>query len=393
MAKIYLHNIGEHSDEIDAARDLKYILETELNDCEGKIWLIPSVDIHPGTGYHDLDILMMGYLDNYCLDIADKKDIEVKSFCTTIEVKAHHADGIYKNGTHLMVKYSKEKDHDVTFQSNGQNTSLRSFLSESLQYGKRIPFITNIIWLVGINYDDFEESIGLTNSNIITSDVQVDDIFDAIGRQTQLVNQGYIDAFKGYSFAEIDKIADIFCAKSDGVDTMSLRRMNILKEPYRVPFDIDKIQDPVIVLSGHAGTGKTLMLLQTADLLTRKGKKCIFLTYNNALIADLKHTMRYMPNQMSGFEMKSMHAFLISILFKKGLWNNSLDIDKDFLPAVTTFSRSMGSYSTDYQYVFVDEAQDWEKPVADVLKKICCNSHIVIADGVDQFMRSDNHTD
>lgn len=40
-----------------------------------------------------------------------------------------------------------------------------------------------------------------------------------------------------------------------------------------------------------------------------------------------------------------------------------------------------------YEYVFVDEAQDWEKSVADVLKDICQNSHIVIADGIDQFMR------
>ena len=394
MLEVHLHDIGEYSDEYEAAKNLKYLLETNLGDYDGKIWLIPSVDVHPGTGYHDLDVLMMGYLKDYYLDdIAGKNGIEIKSFCTTIEIKSHKADGMYKDGTHLKVKYQNESDHDVTKQSNGQNTSLRTFLGESLQYGKHIPFITNIIWLIGINYDDFADSIGLINSNIITSDVQVDEIFGAIGRQVQLNDNGYVDAFRGYSYPEIEKIADIFCAKSDGVDTMSLRRMNILKEPYKVPFDIDKQTDPVIVLSGHAGTGKTLMLLQAADILTRQGKKCIFLTYNIALISDLKHTMRYMSKQMANFEMKSMHSFLIALLFKKGLWNNNKDIEKDFMPAVATFSRSIGDYTVDYQYVFIDEAQDWEKPVADVMKKICRSSHIVIADGVDQFMRSDNHTD
>lgn len=393
MVEVYLHDIGEISDEFEAAKNLKWLLENGLDDCDGKIWLIPSVDVHPATGYHDLDLVMIGYLENYYLDIAGKKNIEIKSFCTTIELKTHHADGVSKKGTHVIVKYQKEKEHDVTKQSNGQKISLQNFLGETLQYGKRVPFVTNIIWLAGIDYNDFEESIGLINSNIITGDFQIEELFDAIGRQVQLSNNGYVDAFKGYSYSEIEKVADIFCAKSDGVDSMSLRRMNILKEPYKVPFDIDQMNDPIIVLSGHAGTGKTLMLLQAADLLTRKGKKCIFLTYNNALIADLKHTMKYMSKQMANFEMKSMHSFLISLLFKKGLWDNNKDIERDFMPVVATFSRSMGDYSVDYQYVFIDEAQDWEKPVADVMKKICRNSHIVIADGVDQFMRSDNHTD
>lgn len=392
MVEVYLHNIGDCSDEFEAAKNLKYLLENNLDDCDGKIWLIPSVDVHPATGYHDLDLVMMGFIQDYYLDIADKKDIEIRSFCTTIEIKTHKAEGIYSSGTHLIVKYQLE-EHDVTKQSNGQKISLQKFLQESLQYGKRVPFVTNLIWLVGTDYNDFENTVGLTNSNIITSDVTIDEIFDAIGRQSQLHDQGYVDAFKGYSPTEIEKVADIFCAKSDGVDTMSLRRMNILKEPYKIPFDIDKISDPVIVLSGHAGTGKTLMLLQAADLLTKKGKKCIFLTYNNALITDLKHTMKFMSKQMANFEMKSMHAFLISILFKKGLWDKNKDLEQDFMPAIATFSRSMGDYSVDYQYVFVDEAQDWEKPVADILKRICCKSQIVIADGVDQFMRSDNHTD
>lgn len=392
MVEVYLHNTGEISDEFEAAKNLKYLLENNLDDCDGKIWLIPSVDVHPATGYHDLDLVMLGYLQDYYIDITDKKDIDIKSFCTTIELKTHNAEGMYRNGTHLIVKYPNE-DHDVTKQSNGQKISLQKFLQESLQYGKRVPFVTNLIWLVGTDYDDFENTVGLTNSNILTSDVTINEIFDAIGRQVQLVDQGYVDAFKDYSYSEIEKVADIFCAKSDGVDTMSLRRMNILKEPYKVPFDIDQMQDPVIIISGHAGTGKTLMLLQAADLLTKKGKKCIFLTYNNALITDLKHTMKFMSKQMANFEMKSMHSFLISILYKKGLWNNSKDIENDFMPAIASLSRSVGDYSVDYQYVFVDEAQDWEKPVADVLKKICRKSHIVIADGVDQFMRSDYHTD
>lgn len=394
MATIYLHNNGIDSAELVAAKNLKNRLEKTLSSHTGRIWLIPSVDVHPGTGYHDLDLLVIGYLDDYMIDICRYNDISIKSFCSTIEIKSHGADGIYRNGRDLWVKYDNV-DHNVTEQSKGQNTTLRRFFSDTLQFGKRIPFVTNIIWLTGIDYDDFEQSVGLVNSNILTCDATVEELFDAIGRQYSLRDQGYVDSLKGYSKEEIEKIANIFCSKSDGADTMSLRRMNLLTQTTKVPYDIDKTTDPVIVLSGHAGTGKTIMLLQAADIMTKKGKKCLFLTYNNALISDLQHTISIISRTFSQFEMKSMHSFMISILYKQGCWTKNNNIEKDFLPAVSTFERTMRNIeiSVPYDYVFIDEAQDWEKPVAEVLKYICRRSHIVIADGIDQFMRSDNHTD
>ncbi len=389
MVTVIIHNIGTESDEFIAAKDLKKKLEEELSSIEGKIWLIPSVDVHPGTGIHDLDLLMIGYLDDYKIDISEYHDVSIISFCATIEIKSHGADGIYANGQDLWVKYP-DGDHIVTEQSKKQNITLRKFLSDTLQLGKRLPFVSNIIWLRGIEYDDFEHSVGLVNKNIVTSDAYIDEFFDAIGRQGTLREQGFVNAFGNYTHEEIEKVANIFCAKSDGVDSMTLRRMNILLHTTSVPYDLDQKQEPVIVLSGHAGTGKTIMLLQAADLLTKKGKKCLFLTYNNALIADLQHTIALMPRGFSSFELKSMHSFLISLLYQHGCWKPEYEIERDFLPAIAKMGRTVKDLHSgmEYEYVFVDEAQDWEKPVADVLKAICQNSHIVIADGIDQFMRS-----
>lgn len=394
MVKVYLHNIGESSDEFESAKDLKSFLEDKLSGIDGKIWLIPSVDIRPGTGYHDLDVLMIGYLEGYYQDILSFNDIEVKSFCTTIEIKSHGADGIHKDGQNLIVDYP-DGPHNVTIQSNGQNTSLRTFLGEALQMNKRVPYITNIIWLTGIIFDDFERSVGLINSNIITSDTTVDEIFIAIGRQHSLKNQGYVDAFKGYTQKEIECVANIFCAKSNGVDTMSLRRINILQKNNKFLGDLENNPNPVIVISGHAGTGKTMMLLQAADYLTKKGRKCLFLTYNTALISDLKHTLECMPQIISKIKMESMHSFMISVLYQNGLWNNTSDIEKNFFPAVTTLLRAKDNirYRNNYEYVFVDEAQDWEKPIPELLKHLFRGSHIVIADGIDQFMRASEHTE
>ena len=394
MVEVYLHNIGNCSNEFESAKDLKSLFEKELSNYDGKIWLIPSVDIRPGTGYHDLDVLMMGYLEGYYQDILSFDDIEVKSFCTTIEIKSHGADGIHKNGQILIVDYP-DGPHNVTTQSNGQNTSLKRFLGEALQMNKRTPHVTNIIWLTGINYDDFERSVGLINSNIITSDATIDEIFIAIGRQHSLKNQGYVDAFKGYDRKGIEHVANIFCAKSNGVDTMSLRRLNIFQKNNKFLGNLENNPNPVIVISGHAGTGKTMILLQAADYLIKKGHRCLFLTYNTALISDLKHTLRCMPQNISDIPMETMHSFMLSVLYQNNLWNNTSDIEKDFFPAVQTLLRAKEHirYKNNYEFVFIDEAQDWEKPIPEVLRHLFKKSHIIIADGIDQFMRASEHAE
>lgn len=394
MVEVYLHDNGNRSVEFESAKGLKTFFENELSDFDGKIWLIPSVDIRPGTGFHDLDVLMIGYLEGYFQEILSFDDIEVKSFCTTIEIKSHGADGIHKDGQNLIVDYP-DGPHNVTTQSNGQNTSLKTFLGEALQMNKRVPYVTNVIWLTGINYDDFERSVGLINSNIITCDFTLDEIFTAIGRQHTLRNQGYIDAFKGYTQDEIEHVANIFCAKSNGVDTMTLRRFNILQKNNKFLGNIESNSNPVIVISGHAGTGKTMILLQAADYLTKKGHKCLFLTYNTALISDLKHTLECMPQNISDIKMESMHSFMLSILYQNNLWKKTSDIEKEFFPAVQALLRVKDriKFRNECEYVFVDEAQDWEKPIPEVLRFLFKDSHIVIADGVDQFMRASEHTE
>lgn len=145
MACIYLNNTIEPTPEYLAAKNLKDLLARDLTNIEGKIWLIPSVDIHPATGRHDIDLLMIGYLNDYYTDIAGYRKVEIESFFSTIEIKSHSADGICKEGTHLLVKYPNGTE-DVTRQSNDQKESIRRFLSGPLaQIGTRVPFITNLI--------------------------------------------------------------------------------------------------------------------------------------------------------------------------------------------------------------------------------------------------------
>ena len=346
MAEIFLHDIGIVSNEFESAKRLKALFEESLSNVQGKIWIVPSVDIRPGTGYHDLDLLLIGYLDGFYQDVINYQDVEIKSFCTVVEIKSHSADGVSRDGMNLMVEYP-DGSHNVTIQSNMQKETLRKFLQETLR-SRHLPFVTNVIWLTGIDYDDFEESIGLINSNIVTSDMTMEDLFVAVGRQCSLRNQGYIDAFRGNNWEEIESFAKIFCAKSDGVDTMSLRRLNILQQNNGMFASIENNYDQVIVVAGHAGPGKTMILLQAADYLTRRGKKCLFLTYNTALISDLKHTMNCTSSIVSDIKMDSMHSFIMSVLYQNGLWRQNYTLERDFPISVADLLRTKNNIKYNY---------------------------------------------
>lgn len=397
MVQVYLHDIGLICDEVDAAKTLKSNLEAGLSSCEGKIWLVPSLNIHPGTGRHDVDLLMMGYMRDFFVDeIAGKTNIEIRNFFSTIEIKSHRATGIYKKGTHLFVKYP-DGDKNVTSQSEDQKESIRRFLAGPLQReSMRVPFVSNLIWLIGITQSDFIHSVGLNDSNVLASDSSVVDFFKAIGRQSCLRDNGYVKSFDyNCTDDEIGFVADIFCAKSDGADSMSLRRINILKQGILESDIVSKLmsQDSIIVLSGHAGTGKTIMLLRAANYLAKNGHKCLFMTYNTALIADLKRTMKILDPRGVSFDMESMHSFLMGLMSKSGIWKRTYDVARDFDYAVAALLQTKNSHpvSIDYEYVFVDEAQDWKYEEAQLLCHFCANSHIVIADGIDQFMYSEQH--
>lgn len=397
MADIILHDINDDSDELNAGKILQQVFMSSLSNTPGKIWIIPSINVHPGTGRHDVDILIIGKFETgYMINsVAGFNDIDIQSFCTTIEVKSHSVEGIIQDGTHLLVSYGDDLE-DVTNQSEDQKFTLKKFLSENLQYENiRVPFITNIIMLMGATYEDMDNS-NIFLDNVIASDFCIEDFFEAIARQHKLVDQGYVDAFKRHTRAQVESIASIFCAKSDGIDTMTLRRMNLLQQGQELVIGIENRTEPIIVLSGHAGTGKTMMLLQAADRLSRRGKKCLFLTYNTALLSDLTHSIQFMPNnQLYKMDLKSMYRFFSNHLIRFGIANNLDEIKANFDTMMGQLNRRLSNseHIVDFDYIFVDEAQDWKLNEVDSLKKMCKGKQLVIADGIDQFMKTNNHSD
>ena len=83
--------------------------------------------------------------------------------------------------------------------------------------------------------------------------------------------------------------------------------------------EIDEIVKSVgnkfTILTGRAGTGKTMQLLQLAFKLAsnENSNRCIILTYNNALVSDIKRLIDYtpMPTKVNGrtVSIQTIHSF------------------------------------------------------------------------------------
>ena len=50
--------------------------------------------------------------------------------------------------------------------------------------------------------------------------------------------------------------------------------------------------------------------------------------------------------------------------------------------------RNDNNLAIDWDYVLIDEGQDWLPEEKDILFRVYGSNHIIVADGVDQFMRN-----
>ena len=140
----------KQSDEYKAAIKLKEIILSSIPATAiGEIVLFASATLF-GQAVKDIDLLMIGELKSGYSVMADfnssegaiRAQVEILSFCTTIEVKRHDISGIFRNGTDIYVRYGAES-HCVTTQSNKQKISAMDFFKKTQMYS---PYVTNVIW-------------------------------------------------------------------------------------------------------------------------------------------------------------------------------------------------------------------------------------------------------
>jgi hypothetical protein len=150
-------------------------------------------------------------------------------------------------------------------------------------------------------------------------------------------------------------------------------------------------------------------LLQMAyRAFDREQLRSLILTYNKALVADMRRTMALLgvPRSVEkgGICIDTAHAFIGRLMHHLGLIENY----KGFLEAyeghkeqLLDYIRTKAVSKVDidnlvsqnpaeflWDIVFVDEGQDWPVNEIEILRSIYGPERITVADGIDQFVRT-----
>ena len=426
---------------------LKEIFENEFRNSsvDGEILIISNATLF-GQDTKDVDIIVLGKFDKYSTRIktksklSDKTILEQKDrtlfindFCFVIETKHHSADKIQLNGTTLLVRYNN-KFHDVTTQSENQKYSLKNYFEDRLNFS---PYICNFIWLRNVSANSIKDLLGnnpnlFDKHNYLPTTFNLKWIFQLACIQAVPFNpidrdtnepKGYCQ-FKSlnykqeYDFTEIDRIFDLFTKVKQGTGDLTRKKIEhitrgILKDQKYA----QAIGEKLVIISGRAGTGKTIKLLTIAcDLAENQGARSLILTYNHALAGDIKRTLALadIPDDVDSYSVNisTLHKYFYEILVGFEIGTTKSKNDKiyiqNYLSNYNKLLEELYEYVENnligeteleelmksrhqqiaWDYVLIDEAQDWDDIEKKLIYFIFGKERVIIADGVDQLIRS-----
>ena len=424
MIKIHVKSFDKSqeliSKEDEAANLLKDNLQEELSsypEAKGVIYIMTSIRIF-GQKRNDIDMLVMGFIDNLTIknvktkNYDEVKELDIRSFICNIELKSHSACSVKHEGTSYIVSYSGVP-HNASQQCREAMFSLYNHLNDQLQIS---PFMCDVLWLNGVSKQDLAAMRGRTIDNALHRGFKFRDLINVILQQVSVIKDTAgsfcLDSFRDGE-KEYNAIVDLF--------TKERKPLGLTKQKFELlsqrNTDVDKLLtdagSKLTIVTGRAGTGKTVQLLQLAFLLANEdyANRCIILTYNNALVSDIKRLIDYtrMPSKVDGrtVSIKTIHSFFQTMMKGVGISVDNLNhlsksYNEDYenaLKQLYTFVvdeckkedivelKDMAEPAIDWDYVLIDEAQDFSDYEKKILFKVYGPNRLVVADGVDQFMR------
>jgi hypothetical protein len=153
---------------------------------------------------------------------------------------------------------------------------------------------------------------------------------------------------------------------------------------------LDDLGNKQVVIRGRGGVGKTVILLQMAyRAFDRERMRSLMLTYNKALVADMRRTMALLgvPRSVEngGICIDTVHAFIGRLMHGLGIIQDYTDFleayeqRKDLLleyvrsktVSPADISELIKRNPTDFlwEIVFVDEGQDWPANEIEILSE------------------------
>lgn len=413
---------NEDSDEYLAAVRLKKIIQIDLpKDAIGEILLFASATLM-GQEVKDIDLLMVGVLQNYTANLAFyeneseyiKADVDICSFCTTIEIKSHGINGISRLGTDFFVKYG-EKKHCVTEQSNKQKTSTMNFFNRVLSVS---PYITNVIWFVSAQPQEIKDLLMVESkempANILGSEFSFNELLQKLVWQRKPYNfhgKHRFDSNYGMcTVKDLERALNIFQREKETIGELTRQKIECISNNSININNIGLQDEKMTILRGRAGTGKTIALIQAAiKLIDEDYARVQILTYNKALVSDIRRLLAFaeFPDlfEEKCLAINTMQSYffrLINTCLYEGKLDGSRFLSEydnllkeiiDFIDSdleAKNYIEELGSQSAylNWDYILIDEAQDWSDLEQELIIKLYSPDKIVVADGGQQFVRN-----
>lgn len=418
--KVSVFGAEKESDEYAAALKLKNIIQNSTPEgAIGEIVLFVSATLY-GQAVKDVDLMMLGSIQNYNLnsEFSDKDGnrvqdkVFIQNFCTVIEVKRHDISGIVLNGTDFYVKYGADL-HCVTQQSNKQKISAMNFFISALSFS---PFITNVIWFTQATASEIDSLLSNNGrrlpSNVLGSDFEFKDLLHLLMLQKPpfKTRAGYIfdSNYESCGVSDFQKALQLFSESKEQMGELTRKRIEMISNKAFQDRSLIDLQGKVSIYRGRAGTGKTVGLIQTAiSLVDEKSARVLMLTYNKALVSDIRRlfALAELPDMFEEncVAVNTMQSYFFR-LANKVLYEGRMSGDKflshydKVLEELNTFlddsesvclvkeEISEDSY-LDWDYLLIDEAQDWNEAERDIVLKLFDKGNIIVADGGNQFVR------
>jgi len=401
---------GEPGDsEYEAARQLGLLMDStwgnQLQDVRQKVAMKIAAKCH-GQNVRDIDVLVMLSLKSplpviipEALEIQLPSIVHVKSLLAAVEVKDHPPQKVRFNANaQVEVLYTDSGWKNASSQSDSQNIAVRKYLAT---VGiTPVPYVTNIIWLRGVP----QNSLPKPPHNVIGADATWEHFIRACMSQ---MNAWYKDGFHLLNaesqVGTVTRVKKLF-TENIQPSLLDRRKLDAISREAAEAFLADALPGKKqLILRGRGGTGKTIGLLTFAyDQYIKQNSRTLIITYNIALASDLERllTILNVRNTADGrtIHVDTVHGFLRSVLFDAGLIDGSEDFfsvydlkkqellellaDKEMHLAIRA-----GTDAGTYDFVCVDEAQDFPEDERDIIHKLFDVVNCVIADGVDQLVR------
>jgi len=371
-----------------------------------------------GYRLEDIDLVVIGHLSEpRPFDVEFKffprdgepfipRSAQIKSFVLVIEAKSHDATGVrfedkiasvcYRRGGHIVWEPVTEKNRLQMFE-------FKRYLAD---HGVKRVYVQDLIFFSGLREGDLPRR----PHNCFGVDASFERVLNVLGQVSAPLHQKR-DAL--ISFGSDETFAALLdpafpLLQSVEPTPLDRRRMDRIIKASLPEAWLDDLGNKQVVIRGRGGVGKTVILLQMAyRAFDRARMRSLMLTYNKALVADMRRTMALLgvPRSVEngGISIDTVHAFIGRLMHGLGLiedyagfleaYEQRKDLLLEYMRSKTVSPEDISDLvmrqPADFLWdiVFVDEGQDWPANEIEILRAVYGPERIVVADGVDQFIR------